>query len=98
MMGFIALGLNAFGAPLPLLSLRARPSLWMSPGVFGNLQLAPSQRYSPPGSGWALWGPQGRPSLSQYHSGAEAGRTGEANPALSTAHGEGQEAARNLPW
>lgn len=58
-MGFIALDLNMSGAPLLLLSLWARPFLRMSPGVFGNLQLSPSQRYSPPGSGWALWGPPG---------------------------------------
>lgn len=92
MMGFIALSLNESGAPLPLLSLLAHPSLWMSPGLFGNLQPMPSQGYSPLGSGWALWGP---PEAGQ---GAAARRTGEASPALSTAHGEGQEAARPLPW
>ncbi|VCW70382.1 unnamed protein product, partial [Gulo gulo] len=50
-MGFIALDLNASGAPLLLLSLRARPFLRMSPGVFGNLQLLPSQSDQVPSEG-----------------------------------------------
>lgn len=98
-MGFIALCLNASGAPFPLLSLLACLPSGCPQGYLdtfslrclrGTVHLALG--------GWLSGALQGWPSLGHHRSETEARSTGEANPALSAAHAEGQEAARTLPW